>query len=100
MGITIQSIRGTGPTMETRDLADGWVWLVLRRDPEAQDDLHRWHIQGVASDELSAIKLCVDENYMIGPLPMDNALPHTRVEWAGAYFPLREDDDPIKRTNQ
>lgn len=73
------------------NLSTDWVWVVIRRDPaKAPAD---WHIQGVASDEEIAKQMCLDDSYIIGPLPLNIALPHDRVEWVGSYFPLREKKD-------
>jgi hypothetical protein len=107
MGIYFGDPIPTGPNMTERNSTNGYMWVVLRREvksqmkikvikPDGQEgEWSVWHIQGIASDELTAIKMCVDENYMIGPLPVDNALPENRLDWAGAYFPLAK-DDPIK----
>jgi hypothetical protein len=100
MGICIQSVNGNGPTIimnKARTLARGWVWIVLRRDPDSamvkdptdpsKNRGHQWHIQGVATNEELALRMCLDENYVIGPLPLDSALSVSRIEWAGSYFP-------------
>jgi hypothetical protein len=105
MGIYFGDPTPIGPNMIRRDSSNGYMWLVLRRDPKSKVEVigpdgqkgewKIWHIQGLASDELTAIKMCVDEHYLIGPLPIDNALSEARLDWAGAYFPLAQ-DDPIK----
>lgn len=72
---------------EDLNLANNWVWVCVRRDgTKTPAD---WHIQGIAADENIAIQMCADETYMIGPLPLNAALPHDLVEWVGAYFPLK-----------
>lgn len=105
MGIDIQSMKGKPEAQmnEQRTLDKGWVWLVFRRDPNSArvvnlDDPsknkgHDWHIQGVTTSEDLAIEMCLDEHYVIGPLPIDTSLPTRRIEWAGSYFPLA---DPIE----
>lgn len=84
-----------GPEIEVEEvekaLENGWVWPVFRRDPKtanADGRGHDWHLQGIASTEEQAIAMCADSHYIIGPIPVDMALPHNRVEWAGSYFPL------------
>lgn len=49
----------------------------------------RYHIQGVATTREIAISMCRDETYLIGPLPVNVALPHDRTEWPGLHFPLK-----------
>jgi hypothetical protein len=107
MGINIQRIvdndRPDLHMNKQRTLERGWVWVVLRRDPKSarvinidSDNLgHDWHIQGIMTDEALALGICLDENYIIGPLPIDTALPEKRIEWAGSYFPLAK-TDPIE----
>lgn len=92
MGIIVQEIMGDGPVMKTNvaelNLSADWVWVVIRRDPAKTPA--DWHIQGVASDEEIAKQMCLDDSYIIGPIPFNIALPHDRVEWPGSYFPLRK----------
>ncbi len=90
MGLCFQQITGNGPVMEQTELnlSNGWVWVVLRRDPTKQPA--DWHLQGVAADEGLALKMCKDETYIIGPLPINTALPEQGIEWVGSYFPLKK----------
>jgi len=99
MGICVQDIdimTGTSKGTEVMNYeelneAHGWVWVVIRVDPVIHEPKkwHDWYIQGVASDRDVAETLCRDENYFIGPLPINTALPHDRTEWIGSYFPMR-----------
>jgi len=74
----------------TYNLANNWVWVVIRRnDVPNEDKVCEWHLQGIAADEGIAIEMCLDETYMIGPLPVNSSLPHDRIEWIGSYFPLK-----------
>lgn len=61
------------------------VWLVLRREVEGNERLY--HIQGIGTDEEIAKAMCLNESYMIGPIPLNLALPEEIIEWKGAYFP-------------
>jgi hypothetical protein len=95
MGVCFQRIIGKGPPMDKPHeltLATDWVWVVIRRDGDS--DPAEWHLQGVASDKEMAEQMCEDESYIIGPVPLNTVLPHSRIEWIGSYFPLRTDDDP------
>lgn len=76
-------------------LDNEWVWVVIRRE-ENEGRPADWHLQGIAADEELAVEMCADETYMIGPLPINTALPHDRIEWVGCYFPLRHRDTKQK----
>lgn len=88
MGICIQQL-DKGPAMEDNaedyNLKTNWIWIVFRRDANVSPP--QWHLQGVGSNETSALQMCLDENYMLGPVPIDTSLSNDRIEWAGAYFP-------------
>lgn len=92
MGLIFQKLQGNGPKMKDPDLTleHQWVWIVIRRDDQGPDTPADWHLQGIAADEALAIQMCIDETYLIGPLPLNTALPHDRIEWLGSYFPLRK----------
>lgn len=90
MGICLQLITSKGAGMkntETFNLTTDWVWVCLRRDPTKSPV--QWHIQGVAANEGLAIEMCADENYLIGPIPINTSLPVDRIEWIGSYFPYK-----------
>ena len=74
-----------------RKIENGFIWVVGRRQPPT-DPIYKadWHIQGVTTNEELALEMCVDENYFIGPLPVNTALPHKTIQWVGLYFPLRQ----------
>lgn len=91
MGICLQSITGEGPSMTKNVIMNrdtGFCWIVGRREPKP-DGPSDWYIQGVADREDVAVEMCMDDTYFIGPLPINTALPHARIEWVGSYFPLR-----------
>lgn len=70
------------------NLINNWVWVVVRIEQELnKDGVHDWHLQGIAADESLAIAMCLDETYLIGPLPFNTALKHDKIEWVGSYFP-------------
>jgi hypothetical protein len=77
-----------GPEMVQKDFNHGWVWIVFRLDPNLREDSGQdWHIQGIATSEELAINMCSDENYFIGPIPLDMLFPESRMEWPGMYRP-------------
>lgn len=107
MGICVQKITGDGPMKDENaiyDIEHGFIWVIMRIDPKKKKCKHRdWYIQGIATHESIAVESCQDENYFIGPLPLNTALPHDLIEWIGSYFPLdpeRETDiETLKREN-
>ena len=47
-----------------------------------------WEVQGVFDSEQKAIAACVDDQYFIGPLTLNEEMPQeTMREWPGAYYP-------------
>lgn len=94
MGLSIQDVGTTGSTMrkQTGNILN-MIWVVIRREPIEEMQVvpayAEWHLQGLSFDEQEAIAMCRDEHYFIGPLPVGVALPHDKVEWVGAYFPLK-----------
>lgn len=94
MGICFQTLdekQYMGDKQQT-NTPNGWVWVVVRRSPEINPDIqaYEWHLQGVAEDEQIAVQMCLDEHYMIGPVPLNFSLPHNKIEWIGSYFPLKK----------
>lgn len=74
------------------------VWLVVRREerPKARPNLSAaYHFQGVATDEEKAVQLCRDHTYIIGPFPVNVALPESQTEWIGSYSPLDKDGNRV-----
>lgn len=47
-----------------------------------------WELQGVFTTQEAATAACRDATYFVGPVAVDQPLPHDRVEWTGAYYPL------------
>lgn len=56
-------------------------------DPSIVCNVGRYHLQGIFTEESLAVAAAIDETYFVGPLPVNMALPHRVVEWAGLYFP-------------
>jgi hypothetical protein len=59
-----------------------------KANPQIACNIGRYHIQGIFTEERLAVECAFDETYFVGPLPVNQALPHKIVEWAGLYFPL------------
>jgi hypothetical protein len=62
------------------------VWVVGRMADHAAGV---WQLQGVFSDRTNAIKACRDEDYFVGPVPLDRSLPHQTVKWPGCFYPIK-----------
>lgn len=93
MGHCFQDIEKDGPTIDSmdNDLETGWIWVVIRIDPNIREGrtTRDYYLQGVTDHEELAIAFCQDENYFIGPLPLNTSLPERNMEWPGSYFPLK-----------
>lgn len=50
-----------------------------------------WEFAGIYDTEEKAIKACEEDNYFIGPTPMNSSMPDVSIVWPGAYYPLREE---------
>lgn len=71
------------------------VWVVVRREERPASRPHLasiYHFQGVATSEALAVLLCRDETYIIGPFPVNVALPESQTEWIGSYCPLAPEE--------
>jgi hypothetical protein len=69
--------------------ADGIIFVVCRvvLRPGRPVEVH---LQGIASDRKTAVAMCRDETYFIGPIPINVSLPEDRVEWPAIEYPLRK----------
>jgi hypothetical protein len=54
----------------------------------ADHDGIAWELQGVFTTEALAIAACRDNQYFIGPMTLNESLPHNKAEWIGCYYPL------------
>lgn len=79
--------------VETGDM----IYLLGRREdrpcPHCNDVVGAYHIQGVFTDPRLAVEAAVDEEYFVGPLMVNVALPHHTVDWPGLWWPLRAQAD-------
>ncbi len=87
MGLNLHNRSSKKLKMKDLTFDNGWVWVIYRIDDPGTPD-EKWHLQGVADRKQLAIDLCLNETYLIGPVPMNTALPEGRITWIGAYFPL------------
>lgn len=51
-----------------------------------------WEFGGVFDDKDKAIAACQNKYYFIGPVKLNKTLPEEAVEWAGAYYPVIEEE--------
>lgn len=89
MGVCFQNISGREIPLKL-DMEVVFIWICGRREDRGDLPGH-WHLQGVSDDEETALAMCRDETYFIGPIPKNVALPHGNLEWVGCYFPLKKE---------
>ena len=88
MGLMLNEELIRGPELDIEmSIVTGFVWIVIRTDNDRNGE---WHIQGVGTSEASAVSMCVNETYFIGPIPVDSPLPESLVQWVGSYFPHKK----------
>ena len=49
-----------------------------------------WEFQGVFEHQHVAEHVCINSNYFVGPTEINQAMPHERCIWPGAYYPKLE----------
>lgn len=54
---------------------------------EQRDNGAVWEMQGVFSSEEKAVAACLTEDFFIGPVELDKAMPEERIVWYKAYYP-------------
>ena len=59
------------------------IWLV----GQLFDDKTDWEVVGVFDTQDAAEAACVDENYFVGPLTLNEVSNKEHEEWVGAYKP-------------
>jgi len=58
-------------------------------------DDKEWHIQGVFDDKQMAEDACRTVDYFVGPLVLNNNLPHEKVDWEGCWYPRHDEAEPV-----
>jgi hypothetical protein len=46
-----------------------------------------WEIAGVFDNQDGAEAACINDNYFVGPVPLNKPLPTERTIWPGVYYP-------------
>lgn len=64
------------------------LWIVGKSLDGGTGDA--WEFQGVFDTEMEAIVACRADEYFIGPVTLNESLPHEAAEWPGAYYPRLE----------
>ena len=49
-----------------------------------------WDLAGIFEDQSKAEAACVKDNYFVGPMPLNTALPTKREVWPNVYYPTLE----------
>lgn len=103
MGTPTYQIPPEIPAFDYNDIApDGIVWIVCRLekkyDPERRRVVDRIQLQGVGLDKETAVRMCRDGSYFIGPVPANVCLPERLIPWIGVEWPLADRrPEPEKR---
>ena len=61
------------------------IWVVGRI---TNKETGAWLFCGVFTDMNTAIKVCEDKTYFIGPSFLNNEIHNEKVPWVGSFFPL------------
>ena len=73
------------------------LWIVGQWHPSPEDMPHdgikpvRWALQGIFETEAEALKACKALTYFVGPVEVGRELPQQPCAWAGAYWPMIEE---------
>lgn len=54
-----------------------------------------WEFVGVFDNEDKALDSCINENFFIGPVNLNETLPDKTEEWPGIYYPLAFEEKEI-----
>ena len=64
------------------------LWVVGKyRGGKAKNVL--WDFNGVFDSKLKAEEACIDSTYFIGPVVLNQSLPHETIEWPNCSYPRR-----------
>lgn len=61
------------------------IWVVGKI---VNKETGEWLCCGAFTDLNTAIKICMDKTYFIGPCYLNNEIHNEKVPWLGSYFPL------------
>ncbi|MBA7500895.1 hypothetical protein ES704_03657 [subsurface metagenome] len=62
------------------------LWIVGKS--LSDNEKSEWEFAGVFDSKDLAIAACIDKNYFIGSVKLNETIPHETVEWKDAYYPL------------
>ena len=51
------------------------------------DNHLEWELQGVFDDIVRAEAICIDDNYFIGPIELNQVISVATTDWINAYYP-------------
>lgn len=87
---------------ETNPTTDRTQWVCGKmRGKDAQGNA-AWDLQGVFDTEELAVAACQDSQDFVGPVPLNQKLPHAPTEWPGCRYPNqpKEPDMSTAQNNQ
>ena len=56
-------------------------------------NLKAWDVVGVFTSEARAVEACSSEHHFVGPMRLNVIWSEPACEWAGLWYPLREDTE-------
>lgn len=60
---------------------------VVGRYRSGDSDETVWDLQGVFTDQPDAVAACRDATYFVGPVKLNEILPHETTDWPGCFYP-------------
>ena len=65
------------------------LWIVGK---SLHDERSEWEFAGIFDSKDLAIAACVDKDYFIGPVKINETIPHETVPWDDSYYPLLDEE--------
>lgn len=51
-----------------------------------------WEFQGVFDDKQKAIDACINKNYWVAPITLNEKIPHETSDFKDFFYPIQESD--------
>ena len=64
------------------------MWVCGKYRGQTSTGHHAWDVQGVFDTEAAAVAACVEPADFVGPVALNQLLPHQQFVWPGCYYPL------------
>lgn len=64
------------------------LWVCGKHRGNLEDGSPAWDLQGVFDTEAAAVAACASLRDFVGPVPLNQPLPHGATEWPHCRYPL------------